>query len=60
MKKLKIKKGYIASYEETVADMDEVDYQKLWEMAEEYNSQIGNNTCDGDVFSQDEQNMPPM
>ena len=22
----------IASYEETVADMDEVDYQKLWEM----------------------------
>ena len=28
----------IASYEETVADMDEVDYQKLWEMAEEYGS----------------------
>ena len=47
----------IASYEETVADMDEVDYQKLWEMAEEYNSQIGNNTFDGDAFSQEEQNM---
>ena len=47
----------IASYEETVADLDEVDYQKLWEMAEEYNSQIGNNTFDGDAFSQEEQNM---
>ena len=47
----------IASYEETVADLDEVDYQKLWEMAEEYNSQIGDNTFDGDAFSQEEQNM---
>ena len=47
----------IASYEETVADMDEVDYQKLWEMAEKYNAQIGNNTFDGDAFSQEEQNM---
>lgn len=47
----------IASYEEAVAEMDEVDDQALMKAAEAYNSRMGSNTFDGDAFSQEEQNM---
>lgn len=34
----------IATYAEAVADLDDVDYEKMWQEAEEYNEQLKNKT----------------
>lgn len=47
----------IATYQETVDDMDEDQYEEAWEAAREYNAGIDTNTFNHDAFSQQEENL---
>ncbi|MGC4018056.1 MAG: class C sortase [Muricomes sp.] len=47
----------IASYEQTVNEMSDEDYQKLWEAAQSYNDSISVNNFGGDVFTEKQEDL---
>lgn len=47
----------IASYEEAVNQLEEIDLEKPWADARAYNDAIVQNTFEGDAFSQEEKNL---
>lgn len=47
----------IASYQEIVENMTEIDFEQQWALARSYNDGLKINTFDGDAFSQEEKNL---
>lgn len=47
----------ITSYEQSVKEMSDVDYQKLWEAAQSYNDSLIVNNFGGDVFTEKQEDL---
>ncbi len=44
----------IASYDDSVKELDEEDYSQIWAAARDYNKRITSNTFNGDIFAEDQ------